>query len=38
MSKKIKMRPVTAGNAARRNHNKALDEADAADPFQSMYS
>ncbi len=36
MSKKVKMRPVTAGN--RRTYNKAIDTAEAQDPFQSMYS
>ena len=36
MSNKIKMRPVTAGN--RRSYNRALDAAEAQDPFQSMYS
>jgi len=38
MTSKIKMRPVTAGGAARRSYNRALDAADNADPFQSMYA
>ena len=38
MSSKMRMRPVTAGPAAKRSYNRALDAADAADPFTSMYS
>jgi len=34
----MRMRPVTAGPAAKRSYNRALDAADAADPFTSMYS